>query len=368
MRLILFAILFASTAAEAQQFQSPVYYPVGAPGSLALGGVTADFNNDGIADLAVANTRGRLSVLLGNGDGTFQKPKILHIVFGVCGVAAGDLNGDGNVDLVVTVDGVASFLYVYLGNGDGTFTPRKKYLTPPHVQIPVLADFNGDGHLDVATNNLPENHRGSVQIWFGNGDGTLKGPTKYHPPGGTPVRIAAGDLNGDGCPDLAVADGSASNADVLLNNGDGTFQPVVQYPIGGGLAQCLTIADLNSDGKPDLVLGTTLYQVDVLLNNGNGTFGGPASFSTAGQLPVQIVATDFNLDGKVDLAVAADSTGQLLYGNGDGTFGSPVELAVGAIPGNSMFSGDFNRDGAPDLAQSIANQGVPSVVVFINTQ
>jgi hypothetical protein len=368
MRLILLAILFASIAVEAQQFQSPVYYPVGASGSLAQGAVTADFNNDGIADLAVATSGGQLSVLLGNGDGTFQKPKILRVTFGPLGVAAGDLNGDGNVDLVITVDAIASYLYVYLGNGDGTFTPRKKYLTPPHLQRPVLADFNGDGHLDVATNNLPENHRGSVQIWFGNGDGTLKGPTKYHPPGGTPVWVAAGDLNGDGYPDLAVADGSTSNADVLLNNGDGTFQPVVQYPIGSGLAQCVTIADLNADGKPDLALGTTFFQVDVLLNNGNGTFGGPAAFSIAGQLPIQIIAADLNLDGKVDLAVSA-STGQLLYGNGDGTFGNPVELnGISAISGQSVISADFNRDGAPDLAQSTANLGVPSEAVLINTQ
>jgi len=368
MRLILLAILFASLAVEAQQFQSPVYYQVGHSKSLAQGSVTADFNNDGIADIAVASSAGQLSVLLGNGDGTFQPAKILSVPGGSFGVAAGDLNADGKVDLVVSVDGPISNLNVYLGKGDGTFTPKAKYSAPPYLHTPVLADFNGDGHLDVAANDLPGNHQGSVVVWFGNGDGTLQSPTKYHIPGGIPLGVAAGDLNGDGHPDLAVADGATSNADVLLNNGDGTFQPVVQYPIGRGLAQCVTIADLNADGKPDLALGTTFYQVDVLLNNGNGTFGSSAEFGTAGQLPVQIIATDLNLDGKVDLAVSADTVGQLLYGNGDGTFGNPVELPIGAISGNSMISADFNRDGAPDLAQSTANKGVPSEAVLINTQ
>jgi hypothetical protein len=367
MRFFQLAILLAAVSVQAQQFQSPVYYQVGATKSLAQGSASADFNNDGIPDIAVATTGGQLSVLLGKGDGTFQPPKVLKVALGAFGVAAGDLNGDGKVDLVVSVDAPISSLSVYLGQGDGTFTPKAKYSAPPYLHTPVLADFNGDGHLDVAANDLPGNHQGSVVVWFGSGDGTLQSPTKYHIPGGIPLGVAVGDLNGDGHPDLTVADGATSNADVLLNNGDGTFQPVVQYPIGGGLAQCVTIADLNADGKPDLALGTTFYQVDVLLNNGDGTFGSPAEFSTAGDLPFQIIATDLNLDGKVDLAVAANED-QLLYGNGDGTFGNPVALPIGGISGNSMVSADFNRDGAPDLAQSTANKGVPAEAVLINTQ
>jgi hypothetical protein len=369
--LALWSITIA-TCSTAQQFQPPAYYHTGA-GSLPWQVITADFNNDGNLDLAVAlNSEGKVAVFLGRGDGTFLAPRKFHAE-GAIGLAVGDLNGDGKPDLVVTEGGRLS---AYLGNGDGTFTYKPSHYGAGTLPIGVvLADFNGDGKLDVAVaNHGSQGQKGHVLIRFGLGDGTF-GPVVRYNVGGEPWGIAAGDLNGDGHLDLVVSkdnygdSGNKYTLAVLLNNGDGTFRVKAEYLLGVEVTDT-AIADLNHDGKPDLVVASD-EEVSVLLGNGDGTFGNPTFYSmrALGQAPTGVVVADFNLDGIPDIAVSMFdgeplASSGLLYGNGDGTFHAPIPILKGEPGGWSLIAGDFNHDGAPDLAIPIMDG---KIAVLLNS-
>lgn len=376
-----FSALTLVHTAAAQQFQPPAYYHTGT-GSAPWQVVAADFNNDGNLDLAVSlSLEGKVAVFLGRGDGSFLPPHKFRAV-GAIGLAVGDLNGDGKLDLVVTrIAGSGGRLNVYLGNGDGTFTYQPRYYQSGKSPIGVvLADFNGDGKLDVAIANHDSQNgaNGCVFIRFGRGDGTF-GPAVRYSMAGQPWGIVAGDLNGDGHIDLVVSEDNYSESDkkdtlaVLLNNGDGTFHEGAKYRQGPEVLDTV-IADLNHDGKPDLIVAEAFGQrVAVLLGNGDGTFGTATFYSTSslGQAPTGVVVADFNLDGIPDIAVSlfngdplADSG--LLYGNGDGTFQAPVPILSNLSGGYSLTVGDFNNDGAPDLAIPIMDRG--KVAVLLNSQ
>ena len=159
--------------------------------------------------------------------------------------------------------------------------------------------------------------------------------SKTYSVGVTPAAIAIGDFNGDGKPDLAVANSESNNVSILLNNGDGTFQPAVNYAVGA-LPRAIAAGDFTGDGKQDLIV-VNLGDVDnhvngnlsLLKGNGDGTFQSPISI-TAGANPQSIVVSDFNGDKKLDLAVGDARTGilNILLGNGDGTFQSPNSIPL----------------------------------------
>jgi len=159
-------------------------------------------------------------------------------------------------------------------------------------------DFNGDGKLDLAVTIQGTN---SVAILLGNGNGTFAAPVSYAV-GTVPFVVATGDFNGDGKRDLAVSNEFSHDVSILLGNGNGTFAPAVSYPTPAG-AVSVVIADFNGDGKSDLAVADEGVNVAVLLGNGNGTFG-PATGFTAGSDPFSVAAADFNSDGRTDLAVA----------------------------------------------------------------
>jgi hypothetical protein len=320
------------------------------------GMAVGDFNGDGILDLA-----GTDSLLLGNGDGTFQSPLTRDAGSGPNSVAVGDFNGDGKLDLVTTnylvyVDRhggrvVENDIRVYLGNGNGTFQMAKTYAIPPADSEPnfvVVGDFNGDGIPDLAVANGY-----GVSILLGNGDGTFQA-AKNTTIATITAYLAVGDFNGDGHLDLAVA--SRGSLSVLLGNGDGTFQSAVSYTAGVNPVS-VAVGDFNGDGSPDLAvanLGTgpsnTDGSVTVLLGNGDGTFR-PAQSYAASNGPNSIVAADFNGDGILDLATSGYTSGyvSVLLGNGDGSFQAAQNYPV--APGwLSLVVGDFNGDGFPDLA------------------
>ena len=233
----------------------------------------------------------------------------------------------------------------------------------------TVTDMNGDGKLDLLVSATDESNDGSVGVLLGNGDGTLQGPVGYYNTGGqaaAPPVVA--DLNGDGKPDLVVAESCGSYnctsgdalAGVLLNNGDGTFQPAVVYRTGGyTFALSAAVGDVNGDGKPDLVVADWTCTngggegcVSVLLGNGNGTFQTARTYDSGGSHTESIVATDVNGDGKLDLLVTngfgSDSVGVLL-GNGDGTFQSSVAYLSGGDFAKDLLVVDVNHDGKPDL-------------------
>src|SRR5262249_2500772 len=236
------------------------------PACRAHGLASGDFNGDGILDLAVADAGcGQVSILLGNGDGTFTEGGSFSTGggagFAPYSVAVGDFNSDGKLDLV-TANELITRASVLVGNGDGTFQSHVDYDTGVDSRQVATGDFNGDGRLDLAVSSSE-----GVSVLLGNGNGTFQAQTLY--PLGTkdnPYLVIA-DLNGDGKLDLAVAN-TAGSVSILLGNGDGSFQSSVPYATGGFSATVIA-ADFNGDGVLDLATGN-YYDANIAVLLGNG--------------------------------------------------------------------------------------------------
>jgi hypothetical protein len=289
-------------------------------------------------------------------------------------VVIGNFNGDGKADIVVadgcgdrfcSTTGVVSVL---MGRGDGTFGNRRQFVAGPPdstADYVAAADFNGDGALDLAVVNTKINAFGKVSILLGNGDGSFQPPVSYAT-GPVPVAVATGDFNGDGSPDVAVANTSTDDVSVLLGNGDGAFQPAVSYPAETS-PQGIAVADFNHDHKLDLAIANECGNdpqcragtVSVLLGNGDGTFQADSGFLTLAIFPLAVATEDFNGDGNLDLAAAnacgtdprCISTGSIsiLLGNGDGTFQTAMNFDAD-FDTVRLTVADLNGDHRPDVA------------------
>jgi hypothetical protein len=386
----------------------------------------ADLNGDGIPDLVVANActsnectnlSPLISVLLGNGDGTFQAAVAYnsggysYSYLPSVSVAVADVNGDGHPDLIVAVpcqtqDCDNSSVSILLGNGDGTFQPPVIYnagglFFPGQAwlssggQWVAAGDLRGIGKPDlilaIACQNLQNcngNEVSTVSVLLNNGDGTFQAPISYSTGADLADSVGVADVNGDGKLDVIVVDdvgpsGDESAISVLLGNGDGTLQAPVTYYTGEIDSNGITIGDLNGDGIPDLVVGTRIFSfcfyecnpyeapISIFLGNGDGTFQPAATLSTEGLFANSIAIADVNGDGTPDLVVAQlcawnnpgfecseDGTGAgqlaVLLGKGDGTF-SPLTLyGTGGMNAASVAVADVNADGRPDVI--LANQ------------
>lgn len=337
---------------------------VGSPltGQLAVQWVVAaDFNNDGIPDLAVANrnNNGTIAVYLGVGDGTFLPPTTVNAGGFPVSFTVADVNGDGIPDLLVpnqTSPGVA----VRLGNGDGTFAAQTIYATGNNPRAIAVGDFNRDGVLDLAVVNGVDN---TVSILLGNGDGTFQTQTTVSV-GSFPSGVVAGDFNNDGFLDLAVTNGNSVS--ILLGQGNGTFAAAttVALPVSanGGF---LTTGDLRKNGTLDLIVpdfGST--NVYVLLGNNDGTFQSAVAYPVA-DVPQAASVGDVDGDGIPDLVVAdtgADGLVSVLYGKGDGTFAAKIDYTVGNNPENAALA-DFNGDGLLDLATANLSASTTTILL-----
>src|SRR5579864_4200270 len=366
-----FAILGAKgNTVPGVSFLPPQNYTVG---SLPFNAVLGDFNGDKILDMAVANSNpgtATISVLLGNGDGTFGPQTTYAVGNSPTAIVAADFNGDHILDLAVANElgrSANQTLSILIGNGDGTFKPAVNY---PGGQSPRgidVGDFNNDGFLDVVVAN---NNGNNVTIYLNKGDGTFAAPT-YYPAHTHPKAVAVGDFNHDGNADLAVANHDTSDVSILLGDGKGHFAAPVNYPVGLNVRD-VHVGNLKGGvNEEDLVTadgGTTT--ISVLMGNGNGTFQ-PAVHYYAGNSPRWVALADFNGDGILDAAASdyGGATVDVLLGNGDGTFGAPSSFGVGLNP-TGLQAGDVNGDGRQDIVVTIG--GLPNapnnlVSVLLNT-
>ena len=317
----------------------------------------AEFTSSGHMDLATATGNNTISVLLGNGTGSFPT----HVQYAVPGnpyaIIHGDFNGDGKQDLA-TADQYSSHVSVLLGNGDGTFAGHVEYAGAGGGAPVALAtaDLNGDGHLDIVVVNYKTNN---VSVLLGNGDGTFKTHVEYAV-GNGPMGVAIGDLNGDGKLDLIVANSIDNTVSVLLGNGDGTFQTAVPYTTAN-TPTCVVVGNFTSSDTLDVAVGTSGKLASVLLGNGNGTLQNHKDYAI-GAGAVAIAAADMSANGKLSLITAneTDNTTSVLVGNGDGTFkGESVFPTLGAPVGVAIA--DFNENGKLDIAAADNTGNVVSV-------
>jgi hypothetical protein len=337
-------------------FLPPVNYPVG---SYPEGIAVADFRGNGVLDVAVADaavfggTQG-VSVLLGNGDGSFQPATTYRCPAGVgiTQVRAVDFNYDGIPDLVEN-NCNGSTLSVMLGLGDGTFGPVQNFVFA-NSSVDFQAIGLTYGRPDFAITNFSPDR---IQVYQGF-------TNTYYTTGSLPISIQAADLRGNGILDLVVASRQSNRVSVLLGNGDGTFQPARNY--GTGLhPDRVIVGDFTGSGVPDLA--TTNYDgnsVSIFLGNGDGTFR-PARSFPAGSNPISVTAADFTGNGILDLALTSATTSNVafLLGNGDGTFRSPLFFTAD-FGGYDIAAADLNGHGLPDLV--VSNYASNDVSILIN--
>ena len=340
-----------------------------------------DFNGDGVPDVAIAgfacaNGRGfpdnSIAVYLGDGHGGFKPPA--YYGGGPCPyqVIAGHVRGPNTPeDLVVVDGGVGNNVTVLLGNGDGTFqSPITVASFVGGITAAAIGDFNGDGKPDLAIaawggSGETGGNLNTVAILLGNGDGTFQPPSFYKSLN-NPYGVVIGDFNKDGKLDLLMRNPEALA--VSLGNGDGTFQPgyVVLAepttlasvnppgPILNGLVSCV-VADFNGDGNLDIAAAEDGERIDVLLGTGTGVFSPPVTYlnnehqsgSGGGQIATARLAPNGHLDLVVNTGYG--TTLAVFRGNGDGTFQSPTIYPLPQYDDEGLILADVNSDGAPDI-------------------
>lgn len=337
--------------------------------------VVTDFNGDGIPDLAVLSVNS-LTILLGNGDGTFNRTNTV-IDIDAQSIAVGDFNGDGIPDLAVTIPQANSNnVAIFLGNGDGTFTGVNQILVVINTPGPVaVGDFNRDGFADLAVVGGD-----SITVFLGNGDGTFTTAAGTPAVGMSPSSIVVGDFNGDGISDLAVTNACGNSypcsdvgtMTILLGNGDGTFTATSETPSAGDSPVFVAVGDFNRDGNLDLAaldstasLGATNGAVTILLGNGDGTFKTVAVSPATDIEPVSIAVGDYNGDGIPDIAVGSnnDEYLKILLGNGDGTFVETAADSGANLTSGCVVAADFNGDGLDDIATTYESGSTPTAMV-----
>jgi uncharacterized repeat protein (TIGR01451 family) len=324
-------------------FGVPLFYSMG---TTSL--IVADFNHDGRPDVAAGSYSG-VSVSLGAGDGTLLAAHDYSSALRPRALAYGDLDHDGNLDLVTVSDEYTAHVSVLPGQGDGSFGPAVLYDAdnPHYVYTVEVADVDRDGNLDVVMMDNYYYTGSSVIILLGNGDGTLRAPlSTAAAPSAGPWTLA--DVNGDSILDLLFA--VSGDLNVLLGTGDGTFQTAVTSPLPNSVGS-ITTGDFNGDGVRD-VAAAGYDVVYILPGNGNGTFGTGASYFASYSISY-ITTADINGDGKLDVITSGYSISTLL-GNGDGTLQTAGTIAS-YDNGSRVAVADFNADGRADLVYPAYN-------------
>jgi hypothetical protein len=358
--------MFSGSALGQFETRAAFSLPGKAPSSATVG----DFNRDGNLDLAVVSflPTGTVSILLGNGDGTFRAGATYAVAVQPFIAAAASLRNNGILDLIVS-DSLSDDVYVMLGNGDGTFEPPVAYPTSGEPFVVRVGSLSSGGNLDIVALAEPAAECDCVEVLAGNGDGTF-GPAVVTPlPYGVDgLAMATGHFTNSSALDVAVTGqyGGANQVDILLGNGDGGFQPHGYYSVVLS-PYSVAAGNFTESGKADLAVADD-PGVDVLIGRGDGTFQEPVLYPT--NFPTWVITEDLYGNGKLDLAVSnASVTGyssgvSVLKGNGDGTFQPAIFFPAGK-QGTSVVAGDFNGDGKPDLV--LVDDVGDAVITLLNT-
>lgn len=343
------------------QFNGAKAYPVG---SIPNAVVAVDLNGDGKLDVAVGNQSGTLSILLGNGDGTFQTANTFIAGTQINSVAAADLNGDTSPDLIISDATLTSTqVGVLLNNGDATFGPVQML---PGINIAssvAVSDFDGDLKTDIVVGDIGVT---AVHVFLGKGDGTFLSPLDFAS-SFAPRSIHIADFNVDGIPDLAIT--GPIGFSLSLGNGNGTFQSPVF--VSTGFSSEISTGDLNQDGKIDVAefVHNIFNQKNVffstVLGNGDSTFQSSKSVGPAsGKLSL---LADFDGDQVPDAVAEGGGSIFVWLNNGDATFQAPLSTVAGASSGGIAAS-DLNGDGATDLIVTNPAENTVSVLLNAGTQ
>lgn len=347
----------ASASFHPATFSTARSFPVGqAPVSVSLG----EFNQDGNADLVIANSASRtVTILSGDGEGSFHQSQEMYVGQAPAAVLTADFNGDGRSDIAVALKGENS-VAIILGNGDGSFRPPLSYAVGSSPVALTVSDLNSDRIPDLIVANQDSN---TISILSGIGDGSFV-PSLTLATEVSPVAVAVADFNRDGRRDIAVASAVRGSIAVHLVLEDGSYlQPIVS---AAGMGACTLLPlDVNNDKILDMIVANRdTGTVSVLLGGGNGAFYNRTEYRT-GPGPTAVAAADLNGDLYIDLVVAntGSSTVSILHGNGNGTFRTAVSAGAEPAPAGLLVY-DFNRDGKKDLA--IANRSMNVLALYLN--
>lgn len=329
---------------------------------------TADFDEDLVPDVAVANARSKdVSVLMGTGDGFARPDDVLPAGNRPSAIAAADLNDDGIADIAVA-SVRSDDVVISLGTGGGRFAPARRLATGAGPRDLEVADVDGDGKLDLLTvSQKPE----EVTVLFGDGVGgseaTVTVPTTQEGCTGDctdPSSLTVAQLVGDLRPDIAVAE-TIGGVEIIRNDGNRAFSLAADIEAGTFLREIIA-ADLNGDGLADLAASDSFAGLgaSILLADAGADFRVGETKATEGGFPTSLGAADLDLDGDVDLMITEDegSLGVLLN-RGDGSFAGPNASPAGRLP-SAATTADFTADGRPDLA--VAHRGKGGVSLFEN--